>query len=180
MRSEFLRMAIGAIAMLLASVAVALAPIPWRSLGLWGYPGIFLACTIGGLGAFLPSPALGLVVSAGRPLAPLLVGLCAGAGFALGEVPLYAAMRTDMARRVVPAWLFPARLERQFHSLERSWLWWPIVFLVAVIPTPLFDCVTIFCGRWKVSPLRFIVPIAMGRIVRCIVVAYSAAAIGAR
>ena len=56
-----------------------------------GYVGIFLVSLLGNATILLPAPSLVVVFAMGTALIPLLVGLAAGAGDALGELTGYAA-----------------------------------------------------------------------------------------
>jgi uncharacterized membrane protein YdjX (TVP38/TMEM64 family) len=156
---------------LLVFFVIALLPIPWKALGIAGYLGVLLGTMWGGLGAFAPSPAMALVISAGRVLDPVLVGITGGLGFALGEVVLFGVMRRT-PDRFFPSWVFPVRLQALFSRLERSWWWWPVVYGIAVIPTPLFDLVTIWSARTEIAIHKYLIPIASGRITRSIMLAF--------
>jgi membrane protein YqaA with SNARE-associated domain len=159
------------IAGLAAAVGVAFIPWPWSWFAGFGLPGVFVAAALGGLGSFAPSPAMGLVFAAGRHLDPVAVGVAGGLGFAFGELPLYVLSRQS-TRVSLPKWMAPERIIRAVLRLERHWYWWPVVLVIATVPSPLFDFIGIAGGRARISPWKVFLPIAAGRILRSIYLAY--------
>ena len=57
---------------------------------MWGYPGVFLASLLGSATIILPVPSFLVVIALSRTLNPLLLGLVAAVGAALGELTGYA------------------------------------------------------------------------------------------
>ena len=126
----------------------------WKKLG---YPGVLLFSFIGAVGMIFPVPGLVVVCGAGGlELNPIVVGLLGGAGEAAGEISGYAigyGGRSVFERRS----LFHRirRLMRTHGTL--------VVFLVSVIPNPLFDAVGIVAGGTNFPLRRFFVTVWVGR-----------------
>ena len=59
--------------------------------GAYGYPAVFVISLLSSTTLFFPAPGLALVVSMGTTLDPMMIGLVAGLGAALGEMTAYIA-----------------------------------------------------------------------------------------
>ncbi|MGE3912066.1 MAG: VTT domain-containing protein [Chloroflexota bacterium] len=133
-----------------------------------GYPGVFLLTMACSATLFLPVPAWGAVTVAGGVLNPVLLGLAAGAGAATGEMTGYLAGRGG--RMVLGA-----------HSSGlMGRVWWLVnrhafltLFLLSVIPNPLFDVAGLTAGSLRYSPARYWLAVALGK--SCV---YTALAVG--
>ncbi len=130
-----------------------------------GYSGIFLVSLIGNATVILPAPSLALVFAMGSALPPLLVGLAAGAGEALGELTGYGlgfggqAVIEDQALygRLV-AWM-----ERRGGIT---------VFVLSAIPNPFFDLAGIAAGALGYPLWRFLLFCWLGKTLKTTVVAW--------
>jgi uncharacterized membrane protein YdjX (TVP38/TMEM64 family) len=146
-------------------VALTLIPFPWSKVALLGYVGLFLGTFWGGVLAFVPSPAMALVVSAGQVLDPTSVAIVAGIGFTCGEIVLFGVIRR-LPESSLPHWIYPAWVKVFFARIEPSLLWWPVIYIVAIVPTPAFDLVTIWSARARVPLWKYSLPIFAGRATR--------------
>jgi membrane protein YqaA with SNARE-associated domain len=134
----------------------------------YGYPGIFAISLLGNATLILPAPSLAVVFAMGRVLHPLLVGLCAGPGEALGEITGYLAGYSG--RAVIENRAMYERLEgwmRRYGGLT--------VFVLSVIPNPLFDLAGIAAGVLRYPPWRFLLFCWMGKTIKTIAFAYAGA-----
>jgi membrane protein YqaA with SNARE-associated domain len=131
-----------------------------------GYPGIFLVSLLGNATIILPAPSLALVFAMGSALPPLLVGLAAGVGEALGELTGYAA---GFGGRAV--------IEDQ-RAYDRLADWMQrrggiTVFVLSVFPNPFFDLAGIAAGTLRYPLWRFLLVCWLGKTIKTIVVAWA-------
>lgn len=116
---------------------------------IYGYPGIFVISFLANATVLLPAPGIAVVFAMGAIFNPILVGLAAGAGGALGELSGYLAgfsgqaviERTDIYERMV-LWM------KRNGNLT--------VLLLAAIPNPFFDLTGIAAGALKMPIPRFL------------------------
>jgi membrane protein YqaA with SNARE-associated domain len=137
-------------------------------LALLGYPGIFLVSLLGNATLILPAPSLALVFAMGGVLPPVWVGLAAGLGSTLGELTGYAAGyggRAVIENRV---------------AYERMQVWMRrrgavTLFVLAVIPSPLFDLAGIAAGTLRYPLWRFLLVCGLGKTIKTVLVAWAGA-----
>ena len=116
---------------------------------IYGYPGIFVISFLANATVLLPAPGIAVVFAMGAIFNPILVGIAAGAGGALGELSGYLAgfsgqavvERTDIYERMV-LWM------KRNGNLT--------VLLLAAIPNPFFDLTGIAAGALKMPIPRFL------------------------
>lgn len=133
-----------------------------------GYVGIFLVSLLGNATIILPAPSLVLVFAMGAALNPLLVGLAAGAGEALGELTGYAA---GFAGRAVIE-------DRQTYKRLVAWMELRggiTVFVLSAIPNPFFDLAGIAAGTLSYPLWRFLLFCWLGKTLKTILVAWAGA-----
>ncbi len=133
-----------------------------------GYPGIFLVSLLGNATIVLPAPSLALVFAMGSVLNPVLVGLVAGAGEALGELTGYAAGYGGQA--VIE--------HRERYDRLTEWMarrGGITIFFLSLIPNPFVDLAGIAAGSLRYPLLRFLFFCWMGKTVKTLVVAWAGA-----
>lgn len=133
-----------------------------------GYPGVFLVSLLANATVVLPAPGLAFTFAMGSVLNPLLVGLVAGAGEALGEMTGYLAGRAG--RTAIGQDSRYERLER----ITRRYGGWAILALSA-IPAAVFDLVGLAAGAMRMPVLRFLLFTLVGKTIKTIAVAYAGA-----
>jgi membrane protein YqaA with SNARE-associated domain len=129
-----------------------------------GYPGIFLVSLLSSATIVLPAPSLALVFAMGSALPWLPVGLAAGAGEALGELTGYLA---GIGGRAI--------VEDQ-KGYERLTTWMErrggiTIFVLSVIPNPLFDLAGIAAGTLRYPVWRFLLFCWLGKSIKTTIVA---------
>ena len=133
-----------------------------------GYIGVFLISLLGNATIILPAPSLFIVFTAGGVLNPLLVGLVAGAGEALGELTGYAAG-------------FAGRAVIEDHQTYQRMVRWMerrggiTVFVLSAIPNPFFDLAGIAAGTLNYSVWRFLLFCWLGKTLKTTMVAFAGA-----
>lgn len=167
------RLTIARILALLAVIAISLFVYSIRNraeeFAVYGYPGIFVLAFLANATVLIPAPGLAVVFAMGGVFNPLLVGLAAGAGGALGELSGYLAgfsgqavvERADVYKRMV-AWM------RRYGDLT--------VFVMAVIPNPFFDITGVTAGMLKMPFWRFLLWAWLGITIKMTIFAYLGAA----
>ena len=131
-----------------------------------GYPGVFFLSFLGSVAMVFPVPGLISVCGASVFLSPLLIGLIAGVGETIGEVSGYAigyGGGTVVERR-----RFYPRLKHWMDT--RGTL---VIFLVSIIPNPVFDVVGIAAGGVRYPFTRFMVIVWVGKTIKGVMVAYT-------
>jgi len=167
-RSQVFR-AIVPVATLLASIGITVAIILLRdqlgNFAVYGYPGIFLVNLIGNATLILPAPAYAAVFAVGGVMNPVLVGIVGGLGAALGEMTGYLA--GVGGRPVVKNRRLYERLEGWMH--RRGMM--VVIFLLALVPNPIFDVGGLLAGALRMPVLRFLLACWAGKTVRLIGIA---------
>ena len=131
-----------------------------------GYAGAFLVMLVGNATVILPAPGLILVFAMGHTYDPLLLGLAAGAGAALGELVGYFAgfsgsgyIKTTALYRRVERWVE-----------HRG----PVVITVlAAIPSPVFDLAGLAAGALGMRWPKFLMAAWIGKTVQAIAIAFA-------
>jgi membrane protein YqaA with SNARE-associated domain len=131
-----------------------------------GYPGIFLVSLLSSATIVLPAPSLALVFAMGSALPWLPVGLAAGAGEALGELTGYLA---GVGGRVVVE-------DQQGYDRLTAWMQKRggiTIFVLSVIPNPLFDLAGIAAGTLRYPVWRFLLFCWLGKSIKTTIVAWA-------
>ncbi len=132
----------------------------------FGYPGIFAISVLGSVVPFLPLPYLVVVVLLSGTHDPLLLGLAAGIGGALGKLTSYFLGRFGY---LVSADTTKANLDELHNVIARYGALG--VFLFAVTPLP-DDVYLIPMGVARLPFWRFLMADLAGKIVLSVGVAY--------
>jgi uncharacterized membrane protein YdjX (TVP38/TMEM64 family) len=119
----------------------------------------------------LPAPGLALTAIAGTAGDPVVVGLVAGLGQAVGELTGYAAGWSG--RTFLPD--NPAVIRLRGWLQRRGML---VIFVLAVVPNPVFDVAGIAAGVLRMPVLRYLAAAASGKVIKNVIVAAGAATLG--
>jgi uncharacterized membrane protein YdjX (TVP38/TMEM64 family) len=133
-----------------------------------GYPGVFLLSLLANATIVIPAPAILVVFAMGAHLSPVWLGLAAGSGAALGELSGYLAglsgqgiVDNNATYQRLAGWV------RRNGALT--------VFLLALIPNPVFDLGGIAAGASKMPVGKFLFWCWLGKVLRMFVVALAGA-----
>jgi uncharacterized membrane protein YdjX (TVP38/TMEM64 family) len=113
---------------------------------------------------FIPTPGTAIVLAAATVWDPVLVGLAAGTGDAIGELTAYwvgYAGEKIMVDEHMPAYRKAARW------MDRYGAW--AIFGVALVPVVLFDLVGLAAGALKIKWWKFLLATWCGKVPRAIV-----------
>jgi len=119
----------------------------------------------------LPAPGLALTAIAGAAGDPIVVGTVMGLGQALGELTGYVAGRGGSG--FLPN--NPA-ISRVSGWLERRGL--IVIFVLALVPNPLFDLAGIAAGALGLPVLRYLAAGAAGKVIKNVIIASGGATLG--
>ncbi len=140
-----------------------------RGLGRFGLLGIFVINLLNSATVILPAPfGLALTCAFADAAHPLAVGVVGGLGSALGEYTAYMAGSGGNA--VVP--------HGRIYKLMRYYMRRAgplVIFILALIPNPLFDVGGLLAGMLKMPPTIFLSATIAGKILRYILIAYGCA-----
>jgi membrane protein DedA with SNARE-associated domain len=135
-------------------------------LGVYGYWGVLLVSLLGNATVIFPAPSFAIVFVVGGTLHPLGVGIAAGVGAAIGEMTGYLA---GVGGRAVFE-------DRQLYQRLAGWMQehgMLAVFILAVIPNPVFDVGGMVAGALKMPAWKFLLAAALGKSVRFYILALS-------
>jgi membrane protein YqaA with SNARE-associated domain len=128
---------------------------------------LFFLSALSNATLILPVPGLALTVLAATIANPLIVGIVAGAGQAVGEMTGYLAGYSgqeliDNSPRYerLAGWM------RRYGALT--------IFVLALIPNPIFDLAGIIAGALRMPWWLYLISAGAGKIIKNILLAYSA------
>lgn len=133
-----------------------------RDLAALGYPGVFVVMVLSGCSIFFPAPGQATVLAGGALWNPLLVGLAAGLGNAVGELTGYFAGQTGGA-------LLGNKRFTRWRARFQRWLGrygFVAIMLLAMVPNPIFDAVGLLAGSLGYPIRRFWLACAIGNTVK--------------
>lgn len=141
------------------------------ALAQYGYPGIILINAIASGTVLLPAPGVIFTYTFGSVFNPLLVGIAAATGAAIGELSGYAAGVSGQT--VVENMGLYNRLLTRMRRHTRATV--AVLVIMAAIPNPAFDLVGIAAGTLRVPLSRFFLAAFAGNLVKMLTFAYAGA-----
>jgi len=132
-----------------------------------GYLGLFVVSVVTTASVFIPVfPTDALIFGAGAFLHPLLVGVVAGIGTAIGEITSYLVGM--VARAPLKRWEHKLL---QAETMLRKYGFGAIV-LFSATPLPM-DIMALLCGMLRYDLLKFFLAVLIGRLIRALILAYA-------
>ena len=127
-----------------------------------GYLGLFFLCFLANSTVLLPAPSLIIAASCALIMNPWLVALFAALGSTLGEFVGYAfgTVTKDLSPK------FQNLLDKFTSKVHNQTL---LVFILAVLPLPLFDIVGIYSGGTQMNLIKFTVACFVGKLIKLLV-----------
>ena len=159
----------GILEIVLSILIVALIIFFWgyaKELGAYGYLGIFVISILSSATIFIPAPGWLSVIALANSHNPLLLGIVAGAGSALGELTGYLGGH-GIGKLI--------GIEKKEFKKYLKWIKKNDalgIMLLSFLPNPLFDVAGIAAGAAKVPLWRYLLFCSMGRIIRYALLAY--------
>jgi uncharacterized membrane protein YdjX (TVP38/TMEM64 family) len=137
----------------------------------YGYLGIFLISIAANATVIVPLPGVALTTAMGAIFNPLGVALAAGSGAAIGELSGYLAGFSGQA--VVEKIAYYEKLVAWMQAHPK--LDFLVILVLAFIPNPFFDMAGMAAGALKFPLWKFLLPCAIGKILKMAVFAYAGA-----
>ena len=131
----------------------------------YGYLGAFLIAVVTSATIILPVPGIVLIAGLGASFDPVLIGLAAGAGSALGELTGYMAGFSGQV--VFENSRFYPRLER--WMTRRGFI---AITVLSFVPNPFFDVAGATAGALRFPLWKFLLACFVGKAVRYSLVAW--------
>ena len=136
----------------------------------FGYLGIFIVSLLSNATLIFPVPGVLFTSAMGAVFSPLGVALAAGLGAALGELTGYLAGYSGQAVIERSEWYKKMLVWMgKYGNLT--------VFLLALIPNPLFDLTGIAAGALRMPVTRFLFWCVLGKILKMLVFAFTGASV---
>jgi membrane protein YqaA with SNARE-associated domain len=130
-----------------------------RELERYGYAAVFLVGLVSNATLILPVPGLAVSSVLGSVFNPWIVGLVAGIGQALGELTGY------MAGYSGHTWVDDhPRYDRLVIWMQQYGVF--TVFLLALLPNPLFDVAGMIAGVLRLPVWQFLLSAAVGKVIK--------------
>ncbi|NLS79620.1 MAG: VTT domain-containing protein [Chloroflexi bacterium] len=135
----------------------------------YGYLGVFIFSLLSNATIILPVPGLVSVLAAGSAFNPIVVGLVAGIAEPIGELTGYLAGYAG--RAVIADHKTYARIMgwMRGHNYLSGYL---TIFVLSLIPNPLFDLAGIAAGALKLPVSGFLVSCWLGKTLKAIGIAF--------
>ena len=131
----------------------------------YGYLGLFLLSILGNATIVLPVPIILTAFIGGAIFNPLIVGAVVSLGATIGELTGYLAgaaggniVEKDPKIQKVKKWM------------DKYGLW--ALFILAVIPNPLFDLAGIVAGATKIPVYKYFLVVWLGKFVKFVAISY--------
>lgn len=164
----------GRLAALVLAVAITVLIFVYRDrladFGSYGYLGLFVVSVVGNATILLPAPSLAATFLAGGIFNPLLAGVVSGAGMAVGELSGYMAGYGGTA-------ILDTKDVQRFQQLK-EWMGRHgllTIFVLSVIPNPLFDLAGVAAGVMRFPLPRFLLACFLGKTLKGVAFALAGA-----
>jgi membrane protein YqaA with SNARE-associated domain len=129
---------------------------------------LFVVALVSNATLILPVPGLALTALAATVANPLAVGIVAGLGQGLGEMTGYLAGYSGQELiENIPRYERMVKWMQQYGALT--------IFVLAIIPNPLFDLAGIVAGALRMPWWLFLLTTLTGKILKNLALAYAAA-----
>jgi membrane protein YqaA with SNARE-associated domain len=130
----------------------------------YGYAAVFLVGLVSNATLILPVPGLAVSSVMGGVLNPWVVGIVGGVSQALGELTGYMAGYSGQT------WVDENRTyDRLARWIQRYGV--PVIFVLAVIPNPVFDVGGMIAGALRLPLWKFLVSCTAGKVIKNILFA---------
>jgi membrane protein YqaA with SNARE-associated domain len=131
-----------------------------------GYTGIAISALLASGGLVIPVPALAAACAASVFLVPILVAVIAGTSETVGELTGY--FLGFSGRGFLTRGALYQKLEGWMR--QRGWL---VLFLLAVIPNPIFDVAGIAAGALRFPVWAFMGVVLAGKLIKFVAIVYA-------
>ncbi len=158
------------IALLAGTVLLILNRDKIQHLEVYGYPGIFLISLLSNATILVPLPGIMITSAMAVVFNPFWVAIASGAGAALGELSGYLVGFSGQ-----PMLEKSEKVKNLAAWMKRNQSW--TIFLLALIPNPLFDMAGFIAGASHMPVWKFLFFCLLGKVAKMLVFAYLGAGI---
>jgi membrane protein YqaA with SNARE-associated domain len=134
-------------------------------LGVYGYPGIFLISILANATIIIPLPGIFITTAMGAVFNPFGVALAAASGSAIGELTGYLA---GFGGQVIIE-------NKKWYTRVMGWMrkYGDVtIFILSLIPNPLFDLAGMAAGTLKMPLWRFLMFCFFGKFLKMLIFAF--------
>lgn len=131
----------------------------------YGYLGIFLISILGSATIVIPAPTILVTFVGGGIFNPFLVGLVSALGATIGELTGYLA--GSSGRAIINK---EEKLVKVEGWMKKYGLW--TIFVLAVVPNPLFDLAGMVSGAGKIPVWKFLLVTLLGKTIKFLTIAF--------
>ena len=131
----------------------------------YGYLGIFVISVLGNATIILPIPVILTAFLGGGIFNPFLVGIVSALGATIGELTGYLAGYSG--RAIINK---EEKLVKVEGWMKKYGLW--TIFVLAVIPNPLFDLAGMVSGAGKIPVWKFLLVTLLGKTIKFLTIAF--------
>jgi membrane protein YqaA with SNARE-associated domain len=164
MKSKYKKI-IALVAIVLMSVSIVLFWDEIAKLESYGYLGIFIISILGSATIVIPAPTILATFIGGGIFNPFLVGIVSAFGATIGELTGYIA--GSSGRAIINK---EEKLLKVEGWMKKYGLW--TVFVLAVVPNPLFDLAGMVSGAGKIPVWKFLLVTLAGKTIKFLVIAF--------
>lgn len=151
---------------ILFSIIAFLISLKFRDFQSFGYLGVFLINLIGSATIVFPVPSFAATIAVGAFSSPILTALFSSMGSTVGELTGYFAGKGG--EEIIAN---NKKIEKVKKWMDKYGLW--VVFILAIIPNPLFDFAGIISGISKVPLRKYLLVVFLGKLIKFTVLAYT-------
>ena len=155
---------------ILISVLIFLNRDKFGNLESYGYVGIFLISVLGNATIVLPVPVILTAFLGGGIFNPLTVAVVTSLGATIGELTGYLAGISG--RGLVEN---KGKIEKVKNWMSKHGLW--TLFVLAVIPNPLFDLAGIVAGATRIPVYKYLIVVWLGKLIKFLVFSFLGAGV---
>lgn len=156
--NKYVRLLTLALAILI-SVLIFLNRDKFVSLESYGYLGIFLISLLGNATIVFPVPVILTAFLGGGIFNPLIVGVVTALGATIGELVGYMAGLSGGG--LVEK---GSRIQKVKNWMNKYGLW--ALFVLAIIPNPLFDLAGIVAGATRIPVHKYLIVVWLGKLIK--------------
>lgn len=141
-----------------------------QQLGIYGYPGIFIISILANATIIIPVPGILITTAMGALFNPIGVAFAAAGGSAIGELTGYLA---GFGGQVIVE-------KKDWYARVMEWMkkYGDVtIFILSLIPNPLFDLAGMAAGTLKMSVWRFLFFCFLGKLIKMFIFAFLGAKI---
>jgi len=155
---------------ILISVLIFLNRDKFGNLESYGYVGIFLISVLGNATIVLPVPVILTAFLGGGIFNPLAVAVVTSLGATIGELTGY--MAGISGRGLIEN---KGKIEKVKNWMSKHGLW--TLFVLAVIPNPLFDLAGIVAGATRIPVYKYLIVVWLGKLIKFLVFSFLGAGV---